>query len=235
MADVPRDVIGVAETFERVARTLAGTGDVATSLNRILNLTVETLQGCEFAGIWLLEKDKISSPAATSDVPRQVDAIQAEEREGPCIDAMRDHEVFRTGNLGAEQRWPTFSSRARDEFQIRSVLAIRLFVEDDTLGALNLYSTTLDAFDDTDVALGAVFAAHAAVAMLSARREEELERKVESRDVIGRAKGILIAREQISDEEAFQLLIRASQRLNLKLREVAERIAQKAEAGTEAT
>ena len=58
-------------------------------------------------------------------------------------------------------------------------MAIRLFVEEDTMGALNLYSTVPDAFDDSDVALGAVFAVHASVAMSAARRQESLEQKAE--------------------------------------------------------
>jgi response regulator NasT len=42
-----------------------------------------------------------------------------------------------------------------------------------------------------------------------------------SRDVIGQAKGILMAAEGFSDEEAFLVLVRASQRENKKLRDVA--------------
>ncbi len=92
------------------------------------------------------------------------------------------------------------------------------------MGALNLYSTSPDAFDEADVALASVFAAHAAVAMSAARREENLERKADSRDLIGRAKGILMARSNLDDEQAFQLLRRASQRLNVKLIKVAEQV-----------
>ncbi|MDQ3305290.1 MAG: ANTAR domain-containing protein [Actinomycetota bacterium] len=80
------------------------------------------------------------------------------------------------------------------------------------------------AFDETDVALGSVFAAHAAVAMSAARREEGLERKAASRDLIGRAKGILMARENVTDEQAFDMLRRASQRLNVKLTTLAEQV-----------
>lgn len=96
------------------------------------------------------------------------------------------------------------------------------------MGALNLYSTAPNAFDDTDVALGSVFAAHAAVAMKAARREEQLEQKAETRDLIGRAKGLLMARSGISEDEAFDILVKASQRMNIRLREVARRIADQA-------
>ena len=224
------EVVRVAELFAGVARSLAVPGTLQAKLEAIVGLAVDQLRACEFAGISLVERGKITSPASSNDTPRIVDRIQAEVGEGPCIDAIRDHEVFQTGALPADRRWPKFAARAHRETGVRSILALRLFVEEDTMGALNLYSTGKDAFDDTDVALGSVFAAHAGVAMSAARREENLERKADTRDVIGRAKGILMARSLVDDEEAFDMLRRASQRLNIKLIDVAERVVHPGEA-----
>ncbi len=217
----------MAETFATVARTLAGHhDDLQNSLDKIVRLAVENLDACEFAGISLVEKAKITSPAASNDIPKKVDEIQSEVGEGPCIDAIKEHEVFQTGELTNERRWPRFSPRAHDETGISSILSIRLFVEDETMGALNLYSTARNAFDDSDVALASVFAVHASVAMSAARREETLEQKAQSRDVIGRAKGILMARSGVTDDQAFAMLKGASQRMNVKLRDIAQRIAE---------
>ena len=72
--------------------------------------------------------------------------------------------------------------------------------------------------------MGSVFAAHAAVALATARREEQLEGKAGSRDLIGMAKGIVMARQGVSEDEAFDILRRASQRMNVKLRELADRV-----------
>ena len=73
-----------------------------------------------------------------------------------CLDAIKDHEVFQTGDLAGEERWPSFATRAHEETGICSIVSIRLFVEEDTMGALNLYATRLDAFDETDVAFASV-------------------------------------------------------------------------------
>lgn len=218
------DIVRVATMFGEVARSLAGHGDLSAVLGTIARLAVDHLDGCEFAGFSLVAERRISSPVASNEVPRTVDAIQAEVDEGPCLDAIRDHAVFQTGDLAGETRWARFSARAFEETGVQSILSLRLFVENDTLGALNLYSTKRDAFDDTDVALAAVFAAHAAVAMRAARREENLERKADTRDLIGRAKGILMARSNVDNDQAFALLRRASQRLNIKLVAVAEQV-----------
>lgn len=218
------ELVHLAETFSEVARSLAGDLDCQATLEKIVSLAVETLDACEFAGITQIQGRGVSSPASSNDVPRIVDGIQVDTGEGPCVDAIKGHEVFQTGNLPAEDRWPQFASRAVEETGVRSIVSLRLFIEVDTMGALNLYSTNEDAFDDTDVALGSVFAAHAAVALSAARQEENLERKAESRDVIGRAKGILMARQNITNEAAFDLLRQASQRLNEKLTAVADEV-----------
>ncbi|MEJ7764147.1 MAG: GAF and ANTAR domain-containing protein [Acidimicrobiales bacterium] len=223
-SDQEGEVVRVAEMFGDVARLLAGHHSLQVTLDKMVNLAVENLHSCEFAGISQVKGRELASPASSNEVPRIVDAIQAEVDEGPCLDAIKEHEVVQTGDLAAEERWPHFAKRANDETGICSILSIRLFIEEDTMGALNLYSRQRDAFDDNDVAFGTVFAVHAAVAMDATRREDNLERKADSRDLIGRAKGMLMARSGLSDEEAFDLLRRASQRQNIKVVAVAKQI-----------
>ena len=171
-AEQDDEKVEVAQMFGEVARSLATNEDQQATLTKIVHLAVEHLESCDFAGISMVEGRKITSPASSNDLPKVVDSIQSEVGEGPCLDAIKEHEVFQTGDLAAEERWPKFATRAHEETGVRSILSLRLFVEEATMGALNLYSTKPDAFDDTDVALGSVFAAHAAVAMSAARREE---------------------------------------------------------------
>jgi len=214
------------ETFAEIARSLLSQEDVQTTLQKIVDLAVVTIDGCDHAGISFLKGGKVDTPAASDDVSRKVDAIQYETGEGPCLSAIRDHEVFQSGDLGREDRWPSFASRAQRETGITSMLSFRLFVEGDTLGALNLFSKATDAFDDNSRTVGVVFAAHAAVALSTAIHEEQMDEALASRDLIGQAKGILMAREGVSADEAFDMLRRASQRLNLKLRDVAGQMVQ---------
>jgi len=224
MAIIPDDDIGLAETFADVARALLDEHDVDATLERICRLAAETVEGCETAGISIAQGRRVTSRSTTDDVPRTVDEIQTETQEGPCVDAIRQHEIVVTGTLSEEKRWPDFAPRAHQETGIESVLAVRLFAAEDTMGALNLYSRRRDAFDEQDTAIALVFAAHAAVALSTAQREAQLEHKADSRDIIGMAKGKIMAQQHVSDEEAFDVLRRASQRMNVKLREMAERM-----------
>ncbi|MFD0487774.1 ANTAR domain-containing protein [Saccharopolyspora spinosporotrichia] len=105
------------------------------------------------------------------------------------------------------------------------MLSFRLFVARETLGALNLYSCSPGRFGENARIVGELFAAHAAVVVSGKRREDQLSQALLTRDVIGQAKGILMERYGITAEQAFDRLIAASQAANMKLREVAAKLA----------
>lgn len=232
MPDDKRDESGgengieLAEAFADIARALLADKTLDETLHRVSRLAVDIVHGCDHAGISLVEGRRITSTAASDDVSVSVDRIQYETDQGPCLDAIRDQEVFRVDDLSHEDRWPEFARQASEQTGVRSMLSFRLFADGETMGALNLYSNEQAAFDDDAVRVGTILAAHAAVAMVSVRTNEQKDEAIRSRDVIGRAKGILMARQAISDEEAFQLLRRASQRMNVKLRDVAAQLAE---------
>jgi GAF domain-containing protein len=125
--------------------------------------------------------------------------------------------------LSTERRWPRFVARVRD-LGVGSILAFQLYVAQDGLGALNLYSRSPYAFDDDAERVGALFATHAAIALARAQQTEQLTHAVDVRDLIGQAKGILIERHRLTGDQAFRLLVRASQTTNTKLAEVARRL-----------
>jgi GAF domain-containing protein len=211
---------------ERLVRTaqLLDSSSVHETLQRIVDLAVATVPGCDHAGISMVHGRRIATPAASDSVALRLDATQMESGQGPCLDAIADDQIFRCDDLAAETRWPAFSARASAETGVVSMLAIRLFARGRILGALNLMSSRRAAFDDDALAVAALFASLAAVALSSAQAEEGLKLALRSRDVIGQAKGILMERHGITDQEAFDRLSWASQHLNVRLSEVAERV-----------
>lgn len=98
---------------------------------------------------------------------------------------------------------------------------------DRPIGALDLYADAPNSFHDKDRAAAALFAAHAAVAFAAARERIQFQEALASRDVIGQAKGILMTQSHITADEAFDMLRRASQRLNRKLVSIAQDIVDK--------
>jgi transcriptional regulator with GAF, ATPase, and Fis domain len=203
----------LAEAFADIARRLHGESSPKKVRERIGGATVHTVGGCDHAAISLVYRHRaIDTVGATDGVPHQVDAIQYEVGQGPCLNAIAEHEVFLIDDLAIDERWPRFSRRAAEETGVRSMLSFRLFLEEDVLGALNLYSRKVQAFDEQGYAVGTVLATHAAIAMRGAQerdRGDQLEQALASNREIGMAMGLLMARGLMTEDQAFAVLRRA--------------------------
>jgi transcriptional regulator with GAF, ATPase, and Fis domain len=211
----------LAQTLSDLARSLQDEENLDDTLDRIVTAAVGTVPGSEHAGITVVEaRRKVYTRAATDELVRKVDQVQYETAQGPCLDAAYEQRTVRLSDMTSDDRWPGFTEGALF-LGVQSMLSFQLYVVRDNLGALNLYSAETDAFDDESETVGLLFAAHAAVAMAGARREEHMARAMSMRDVIGQAKGILMERHRLSADQAFALLVRASQRTNTKLTEIA--------------
>lgn len=130
-------------------------------------------------------------------------------------------------DLASDPRWPLFGRRAADEVGVSTMLSFRLSVREASHAALNLYSRQANAFDDNAYAKGAILAAHATIALSAARARQtakQMRAALDSNRKIGVAMGILMARGQLTQSEAFDLLVGASQRLNVKLRRIAAQV-----------
>jgi putative methionine-R-sulfoxide reductase with GAF domain len=214
--------------FAGIARSLASPTTVVATLQRIVDTAVETIDGCDGAGVLLVERRRIVVGAWSSDLVRQVEELEYELGEGPCLQIIREQAQVEIADLRVgSSPWPRFAARALD-MGIGSMLAFRLFATEETLGALDLYSSRPGAFDEAARAFGGVFAAHAALALAGAQVHEQdlatvaqLREALGTRDLLGQAKGILMANRRIGADEAFDLLRATSQRRNEKVRAVA--------------
>ncbi len=220
--------------FSEIARSLFSAGGVHETLTLVAEIAVANVEGCDAAGVFLVVEGAITRPVRTDPLVTEVDALQHETDEGPCLDAIAHRTVFYAGDLGSDPRWPRFGPEAAAR-GVRSLLALPL-TADGTVGALNLYARYAEAFGVVDRARGLLLAALAALALSTARTHEDDERRAShfrlaltTRELIGQAQGILMERERITADEAFDILRRASQHLNVKLREVAQTLVETGE------
>lgn len=220
----PRRHLG--DAMSRVARQLQEEhGDVEGTLLAITAAAVSTVPGAEECSIsYVIGRRRVEPRASTSELPLQLDALQQELQEGPCLDAVWESTVVRVADIGSDGRWPAFGELAAAQ-GIRSMMCFQLFVAGDQLGAMNLYSRQVHAFDDESQEIGQMFAGHAAIALAGAEHEENLRIGMNHRDLIGQAKGILMERYRLTAEQAFDVLARVSQEKNRKLVDVAGELA----------
>ena len=224
----------MAIDFSATARGLFSAGSLEDTLAQVAGLAVTTIEACNFAGIFLVEDGEAVTSVHTDPAVAEVDALQHHLGEGPCLDAIAHGLTFYADELGTDPRWPHFGPEAAAK-GMRSVLALPLLANG-TLGALNCYAHYPQAFGVVDRARGLLLAALGGLASSAARSHEDEERQtgnltaaLVTRELIGQAQGILIERERITADQAFAILRQASQHLNVKLREVAQRLVETGE------
>lgn len=218
------DLLGA---FEEMTARLRLSNDLADTFTIVTEAAVRTIDGCQAASVSLLEGTGFVTRAATDPIADKGDHIQYDAGEGPCLSAATDKPLIYTPILRQDQRWPRSASTIANELGVGSMLAARLSygpTREPALGALNLYARDEEAFDEEDLLLIVLLASLASVAIHHAQVEANLQKGMVTRQIIGEAVGILRAQNDISREEAFAMLVTASQRMNLKLRLIAERL-----------
>lgn len=214
----------LASQLAGFARAIQEQRDPHETLVEIVRAAVDLVPGCDEGSISVvLGRRRITSDAASGELPRVVDALQERLGEGPCLDSAYEHLTVRAADLATDDRWPRFAAAAVAE-GVRGMLSIQLYVKGDDLGALNLFSRRAGAFDDDSEHVGLLFAAHAAVAYAAANELAGLTRAIQTRHAIGQAQGILMERHRVTSEQAFAMLVGVSRDRNEKLREVAQRL-----------
>lgn len=221
----------LAAVFARLSGLLVSQETVQTSLQLVASLAHETVPDSAGAGVTLVDGSGArKSAGATGPRVQQADQIQYDLDEGPCLAAWRDGVVVRVGDTASDSRFPRWG-RAAHDLGLRSSLSAPLVAGHETLGAIKVYSTQTGAFTDRSQHLLPMFASQAAVLLANVQAYEraqevtdQLREALASRDVISTAKGILMLRDRVSEQDAFRMLVSVASRQNRKLRDVAEDI-----------
>jgi hypothetical protein len=230
----------LAAAFAGIAEYLYAADEFDAVLLRIAQTAVSTVAGCEMASVTLTEHGNYETAATTDLAASAVDQAQYDVDEGPCLDAIEAPMVYAASF--PDRRWPALAARPVD-LGVESAASYRVTGRSPqapgTGGSLNTYGAEPDAFTDEAREIGLILAAHASIAAEAVRERGALQDLVQnlnkalfSRDVIGQAKGILMERLKLSPEDAFDVLRRASSRLNVKLHTVAARLAETGELDT---
>jgi GAF domain-containing protein len=206
-----------------LAAELVDTPSLEELLERALALAIDIVPGCEQAGISLLQNRVVETPASVGTLAAACDKLQEQLGDGPCVTALLEADIVRIDDIGTDTRWPEFAAGAA-RAGLGSMLACRLATQRDKLGALNMYSSEPNAFDEESEAMAAGYAAHVSLALSALDRESNLRRALQSREVIGQAMGILMERHRITASQAFDVMVHASQRSNVKLRAIADEL-----------
>jgi hypothetical protein len=214
--------------FDELSRAVPAGADLPTVLERVVALAVSSVQACDEASISALgERGRVSTPCATAQVAVELDNEQYRAGAGPCMSALTGEAPSAySAEVASDQRWPEFGRTATAR-GFGSVFSHR-FAAGGPVGGINFYARHTNAFSDEDKTAATLLAAFAGavIALVQERTAAlQLREALQSRDVIGQAKGILMERYRITADEAFGRLRVVSQKANRKLAALAEELA----------
>jgi hypothetical protein len=196
----------------------------------IVDAARRLVPGCDHASLMILREGAFETTSASDEVAEHVDRLERELREGPCLDAIESDSAYHDSDISARSQWPRLAERALVETPVRGMAGFRVLAGEGRVGALNLFSDRPGALTLTSVDHGIVLASFLSVALVAAherRAASTLRQGLASNREIGKAIGLLMAQHKIGDEQAFGLLRRASQDMNVKLAEVARQVVEK--------
>lgn len=217
--------LSLDHAMTRAAREIGARRDTASNLNTIVDVARRSTPGVDHVGISLMHRTgRLEAVASTGRLVRSFDDFQCTLGEGPGVDAIRSDRAVVVEHAGREQRWPRYIPAAV-RGGLRAQLGVRLFVDaDETLGSLNVYSTTRDTLPPGTRELAQFFAAQIAVVVKHVVLEETLTNAFQSQTLIGEAVGIVMGRYTLDSEQAFAYLARVSLHSNLPLKDVAREV-----------
>jgi GAF domain-containing protein len=220
----------LAALLDRMGSVLLSTETIGTTIELVTLLASETIPATAGAGLTLVDAHGKRSMAASNPMVQHIDLLQYELDEGPCLAAGRDQTSVRIDDVAAETRWPRWCAAA-SALGLRSMLSVPLVAGGTATGAIKVYSHQRHAYDARAEQVLSLFARQAAILLANSQTLTDardasghLTAALVNRDIIGQAKGVLIAQGAADEQAAFEMLAAASQRSNLKLPEVARQL-----------
>ncbi|OBE98622.1 GAF and ANTAR domain-containing protein [Mycobacterium sp. 852002-10029_SCH5224772] len=213
-----------ATVFAALAEIIYQGSDAHEMYSAICIAATLAIRGCDHASILVRENDRYVTVGASDRLAQQVDELERRAGDGPCIDAIEEETPQVDPDLTTPSLWPKLAAVLVADTPVRGAMGFRLLVDKRKGAALNLFSDTPNVFDAESAGRAAVLAAFASVAINAVAKGEDaasLRRGLLSNREIGKAVGILMMLHEMSESEAFDLLRRHSQALNIKLADVA--------------
>lgn len=218
-------------TAQAVHEALMSTDDVKEFLTQVARMAADTVApAAELScGITVRRDGHPMTVVSSDDRAVSMDEVQYETGDGPCLHALRTEQVVLIDDLATDPAWESYRERGLNS-GVHSCLSLPI-AADGVRAAMNLYAAKPHAFDSEAIERGQALADDTSRAMVLAIRIAEhielngqLRTALVSRAVIDQAIGIIMGQNRCTPEAGFDVLRRASQNRNVKMRVLASDI-----------
>lgn len=217
-----------ATAYAQLSRVVVAERPLGETLDEIASLARRTLPQRPEVSVTLVEGESARTAAFTGEPARQLDERQYDRGFGPCLDAAVSGRTIVLTMDAPDEPYPDFR-RVAGDLGVTHTMSLGLPVAAQMVGALNIYDSTGTAFSAEAERIAGTFASFAGIVLANvgvyhdaAELAAQLRAALESRAVIEQAKGIIMAGQRCTGDEAFQVLTRLAQSQERKLRDVAQ-------------
>ena len=221
----------LTEALASFARLLVSDYDVGDVLYDLCDQAVE-ITGTTGAGILLEDVDgRLRYAVASDPLTADLEGIQLELGEGPCMLAHAQRAPVFIADLAAEERFDQMVPRTLDR-GMRAVFTFPLLRNGESIGILDLYRDEPGPLSDQQSDAASLFADMVTTAVLNRRRYEDstavtqrLQQALDSRILMEQAKGRVSAQVDVDMRDAEQLIHDFARGLGRPVGEVVREIA----------
>ncbi|HZJ06186.1 MAG TPA: GAF and ANTAR domain-containing protein [Nocardioidaceae bacterium] len=203
------------QTLSGFTRTLLTPYDLDTVLGELAASLIGVL-GLAGSGVTLASEGRLRTATAFPAHLVELEQIQQDAQLGPCAQAVQTGKVVAVADLrhGYAERWPEYCVIAA-RLGLVAVAGIPLRMQDETIGAFNMYDEKPRDWSDGDIAAAVVMADMATGFLINASKlhqqeqmTQQLQFALDSRVVIEQAKGAVATAHGVSIDEAFERIRR---------------------------
>ena len=220
------NLVSILEALAEVLQSQRTLGGVLAGIAEAATVSVP---GCDAASIAISIQGRPATAAVTARVALELDMVQYDTSDGPCLTAFRTLSTLRIDLVEEGDAFPHFAVAAR-RAGVRSVLSVPATWGPEVVATLNLYSRT-GPFDESAESIAAVLAAQVAIAVsrspeFAAARAvvEEAQRNANDDAQVNLATGLLMVNEACTAEQAQGLLHQAAAHDEQTILQIAQRI-----------
>ncbi|TDQ52899.1 ANTAR domain-containing response regulator [Actinorugispora endophytica] len=218
------DPVGLARHLVSLTEAVTTSADVEDATQRVAAMLTADPWPCDHVHV-TVRTAKNAPPviAYSDDVARLLGDCAGFLGDEPVLAVTLPSPDEATETRHTDGRWQRFLERAA-EHGVRAIHAARMITSQRAIGVITLYSTDVETLERVGASRISTVIDTIALALEHRIEVANLTRALDTRSLIGTAIGILMERHRIGETDAWQMLSRTSQQLNIRLVDISRRI-----------
>jgi len=214
------------ETLTKISKAITSDLYLEDVLKLIVNLTASVMKA-KICALWLLDENSGSLKIRATQALSQEYLKERSLKVGEGIVGLvaQEKKAITIADVSKDKRYKE-KMLAKKENLI-SMLSLPMVVKEKVIGVINVYTTRKYKFTKSDMDLLSAASNQAAVAIENTElmvKTKVIQEELETRKKVEKAKGILMRRQNLSEDAAYKFIRKTSMNKRLSMKEIAEAI-----------